>query len=151
MFLHERALLLTFFCILIFGSSISVRAQEAKVCPAEVVRVVPSYTQHSFYHCDHIRQCDAVEIRNNSNKKIVGAKIHMVYYDAVGDPKDNGIDYTSDGKLNPNKKSLYVWKTRFLVDDSSQGATAWVMKVLFDDGSTWEDDGTKACSAKSRK
>jgi hypothetical protein len=122
---------------------------QTKSCPADVVRVVPSYVNHTV-GCWTIRQCDAVEIVNNSDKKIIGAKFHMVYYDAVGDSKDNGIDYMGDNKVKAGKKSLYVWRTRFLVEDRSQGASASLSKVLFEDGSTWEDSGRNECSGRSK-
>jgi hypothetical protein len=120
-------------------------------CPLQITRVMPDYVGFaSIPPCRHIRQCDAVEVINKTDKKIVGSKFKMIYLDAVGDPVDTGVDYTSEGKIKVGKKEVFVWNTKFLINDKSQGAIAWVEKVLYEDGTTWEDTGSRKCLLDSK-
>jgi hypothetical protein len=63
--------------------------------------------------------------------------------DAVGDEHDPMQTYTSDKHLKPSEKKSATFETPPY--DNVKGFRAWTRKILFGDGSTWEDDGSHSC------
>jgi hypothetical protein len=87
-----------------------------------------------------------LELANTTEKKIVGAKFDVQYVDSVGDVHESVFHYTSTDTVKPNKKHRYSWLAEHWdVQDSNGGTIAWIHKLLFDDGSTWEDHGVRTC------
>lgn len=76
--------------------------------------------------------------------------------DKVGDKKEMDRDFVAGKELKPGKKFKYGFQLRIVpFDDASfvyegnYDVSAWPVKVLFKDGTTWEDDGSKSCRESS--
>jgi hypothetical protein len=76
----------------------------------------------------------AITYKNVSDKVIVGVKFKVTYIDDTGDEHTGYGTFTSDAKLKPGKSKFAVWDD---LRGYSKGRGE-VMKVLFEDGSTWE-------------
>jgi hypothetical protein len=85
--------------------------------------------------------------RNKSTKTIIGVKFGIELMDAVGDfrPTVAGIDYA--GKLEPTKKAHVTGNIIEYVNTHKDypGERLTVVKVAFNDGTTWSDDGKGTC------
>jgi hypothetical protein len=129
--------------VILLGSALY--AQDK--CTVEFRWAIADYIEHGK-GCREFNQCDSIKIENTSDKKIVDAEFGMTYLDAVGDPVNNVLDYSNDAKVKPGKDKTYIWTKK----DSGRhsGSIAWVKKILFEDGSTWSDDGSKSCSSRGR-
>ena len=81
---------------------------------------------------------------NQSTKRIIGIKFGFDMMDAVGDFTPYPEDLTSNDSVKPSKSGSASYN---IYDDSSDdGLRIYTKKVLFDDGTTWEDDGKMHCS-----
>jgi hypothetical protein len=77
----------------------------------------------------------SVEVQNNSGKLIVGEKFLMVVIDAVGDRHRWPELLTADKKIKPGKKAWIQWEE---LANTERHIEITPLKVLFDDGTTWE-------------
>jgi hypothetical protein len=88
---------------------------------------------------------------NRSDKVIVGVKFQLQMFDATGDPAKSPFEYVSAHKVKPGKYSDPGWTNAYLERPyMSHKATMWLQKAMFEDGTTWEDDGTHSCSMTSK-
>lgn len=74
---------------------------------------------------------------NTSGKTIVGAKFRGIWLDSVEDPHITLSAFTSDAKVKPGTTKKEGW----LEPPVPDGRRAWLIapvKVLFEDGTTWE-------------
>jgi hypothetical protein len=76
----------------------------------------------------------AITYKNISDKVVVGAKFKVIYIDATGDEHTHYGTFSSSAKVKPGKTKFAVW------DDISgyEKGRGEVIKVLFEDGTTWE-------------
>lgn len=77
----------------------------------------------------------SVEVQNNSDKLIVGAKFRMVVIDAVHDRHVWPETLTSDHKIKPGKKAWLQWEE---LANTERNIEITPLKILFEDGTTWE-------------
>ena len=61
----------------------------------------------------------------------------MTFLDAVNDKHEMPYSYTSDKKLKPGKTYTATWQN--LTNTRAKRMEAKVTKVLFADGTTWEE------------
>lgn len=90
----------------------------------------------------------SVHFLNQTRKKIVAIKVGLSGYDATRDSYDFPQQYAIAVNLKPHKQTKPIWKVhspQFGMETAS-GATVYITKLLFSDGSVWKDDGSKACS-----
>lgn len=117
-------------------------ASDTSSCPVHIIGAAAGYADAE---CPY-RTCLWINMENQQAKKVVGAKFGVQFIDAVGDPHESIFHYTSNDSVKPSKKHMYQWVlTGTDAQDVSNGASAWVEKLLFEDGSKWEDDGNKRC------
>ena len=81
---------------------------------------------------------------NQSPKRIIGMEFGFDIMDAVGDFTPYTADLTSDDSVKPGKSD----RNSYTIYDNSgdDGLRIYIKKVLFDDRTTWEDDGKMHCS-----
>jgi hypothetical protein len=110
--------------------------------PVSVLKTHPHYGPHlecrsGGVGCFESGTVDMIiEYRNDSDKEIVGVKFKVSFLDDVGDRHAAVLDYSSDKKLAPGKKYMARWENPYYSD--AKGMEASVLKVLFKDGSKWE-------------
>lgn len=78
-----------------------------------------------------------VDVQNNSGKIIVGEKFKEVTIDATGDPHEWPWNLTSSQKIKPGKTQTLFWEEPANQDKKVE---VTLLKVMFEDGSTWESD-----------
>lgn len=113
-------------------------------CPVEI-HVAYSFTcavTAPNAHCN-LR----IAYKNTSNKEIAATKFGLNYYDSTGDFVRGPEYYSVKNKVKAGKKTDAYW---FNPEHAGQGHEAWVQKVLFTDGSTWEDDGSRSCKLRDK-
>lgn len=80
---------------------------------------------------------------NTSTKMMLGTKFGVDVMDPTGDYVPSN-DVADTHKNNPGKGSAPLFRVESLNNHPS-GLRIYLKKVAFDDGTTWEDDGTMAC------
>lgn len=90
----------------------------------------------------------SVHFLNQTNKEIIAVKVGLLGYDATRDAYEFPQEYAIAVRLKPHKQTRPIWHVRspqFGLETAS-GATVFLTKLLFSDGSVWRDNGSKECS-----
>jgi hypothetical protein len=90
-----------------------------------------------------------VSYRNKSDRTITGVKIGVSYINAVQEVVSTESLVPPEMNLKPNKGRSIVAANGQITSGDPMRAVAWVQKVVFADGSTWEDMGSRACKMAS--
>ena len=120
------------------------RQQIGGECPIEITKVDPrSYPFGTTGPCCQLQ----IKFRNSGDKTIVATKFGADFLDATNDRHDSAWNYTSDDVVRPGEKKGPHWDDIVYFEEYGYGikAEAWLVKALFSDGTSWEDDGSKAC------
>lgn len=118
-----------------------VNTSTSSACPIEILDaavVEPSVTGSipSGYRV-------LVDFQNQSTKKIIGVSFGLDLMDAVGDWSSYPTNLLMEANLKPGKKNINNgWP---IAPGQASGGRIYVKKIAFEDGTTWEDDGTKKC------
>jgi len=84
--------------------------------------------------------------RNTSPKKIIGIRFGVSFTDSLGDFNESVYDYDAQASLKPGKKTNSEWEDGVYVGQIQKvKARVWLKKIKFEDGTTFTDDGKKAC------
>jgi len=89
-----------------------------------------------------------LKYQNNSQKLVSGVRFVVVYLNSVREPAYTDDLTTPTEKLKPGKSSSLINADGQITGGQKVETLGWVAKVLFADGSTWADDGSKSCSSK---
>jgi hypothetical protein len=89
---------------------------------------------------------EGVIVKNVSDKKIVALEMDGRYTNAFGDDKPFRLKSMLDRPIKPHKQDIGSYNTGIIVGEGGKIATFWLTRVKFEDGSTWEDDGSHHCS-----
>jgi hypothetical protein len=117
-------------------------------CPIELLKVDPrAYPFGTLGPCCELQ----IKYRNTSGKTIVGTKFSAAFFDATNDRHESAWSYTADDVVQPGEKKGPHWSDSVYFDEIGYGirAEAWLVKVRYSDGTTWEDDGSRACKRAS--
>ena len=90
----------------------------------------------------------SVHFVNASERRVIAVKMGLTGFDATRDAHDFSEPYALAVNLKPHKEAQPIWRVSdedFDVDTAS-GARVYLMKVVYGNGATWEDDGTRSCS-----
>lgn len=80
---------------------------------------------------------------NKSAKKVVGVKFGLDLMDSTNDWSEYPENFSTSYTLKPGSSGDDPeWA---VYPDQTSATRVYVLKVAFDDGTTWTDDGTKAC------
>jgi hypothetical protein len=94
----------------------------------------------------------SVHFVNASEKRMIAVKLGLTGFDATRDSHDFAEPYALAVNLKPERKAEPVWRVPdpdFEVDTAS-GARVYLTKVVYANGATWEDDGSRSCSLTVR-
>lgn len=89
--------------------------------------------------------------KNDTPKVVVGAKFGVYTLDAVKDKHEYPLALVNEYKHKPGK-DVADFESLSLIgrEDAEGGAIVWVQKVLYADGTTWEDDGSRSCQIATK-
>jgi hypothetical protein len=90
----------------------------------------------------------SVHFVNQSEKRLIAAKLGLIGFDATRDRHEFPEQYAIAVNLKPQRKASPIFRVQedeFAIDTAG-GASVYLVKLMFSDGSTWQDDGTKSCS-----
>ena len=92
-----------------------------------------------------------VKYQNNSNQEVTGIGFRVSYLNSVQEIQHVSDVITPTGaKLKPKKSFTVVQPDWVYVGTEKMKLSGWVDKVVFADGTSWNDDGSKVCAATSR-
>ena len=83
---------------------------------------------------------------NLTTKKIVKAKFGLILIDSDGtkDPYGQGLSFTAGA--DPGKVTYSEWPLQLdKIDINHQGETVYLKSAVFEDNTTWQDDGSQRC------
>ena len=89
-----------------------------------------------------------LKYQNNSQKLVSGVRFVVVYLNSVREPVYTDDLTTPTEKLKPGKSSSLINADGQITGGQKTETIGWVAKVLFADGSTWTDDGSRSCSSR---
>jgi hypothetical protein len=89
---------------------------------------------------------------NTANQPTTGIRFGA-YYFSVGEKHDLDTVMEYNGAINKNpkrfpKKHFHTW---YVFDHRTQSGGVWVQKVVFADGTVWQDDGSRSCNFERNK
>ena len=89
--------------------------------------------------------------KNDTQKVVVGAKFGAYTLDAVKDRHEYPQSFVNEYKHKPGK-DVGSLENLSLINraDAEGGAIVWVQKVLYADGTKWEDNGTRSCQMEGK-
>jgi hypothetical protein len=138
--------------ISLFGFCLPARhsAYQANVNNTTMLNPACPLTLTGIYMGQPERTGTAVSVHfvNATDKRVLAVKLGLTGFDATRDPHDFSEPYALAVNLKPRHEAQPIW--RVSGDDfelnTAGGARAYLTKVVFTNGETWEDDGTKSCS-----
>jgi hypothetical protein len=112
----------------------------AQTCPVQIETI---HTLDMAYGDVHFK----AKWKNVSDKQIVGAKFNATFFDATGDRHDVIEDWTTDQKVKPGQSKSSSWPDGYYIRSYGHHAKVeiWPQKIVFADGTKWEDDGSASC------
>lgn len=90
-----------------------------------------------------------LKYQNVSDKRVSGIRFAVTYFNSVQEPFRTEDVTTPAIKLKPGKSSRSIMADGGITEGQRMKVIGWAAKVSFSDGSIWEDDGSKSCSASS--
>jgi hypothetical protein len=121
-------------------TSVFVASALAQDCPARAVDAYSDRVLHKF----------TLKVENTSDKDIKAVKFKVIFLDAVGDEHSAVVDYTISGKIGRGKKATGHYSNYLFA--SAEGTRTWPVKVVFTDGTVWENPNPgKECVAMFHK
>jgi hypothetical protein len=92
----------------------------------------------------------SLQYKNLTDKKIKGAKFDATFYDAVNNPWGVMNTFIDSAQVKVGKTHYIQWSMSRVYNAELQGgAEVWPVKILFEDGSVWENDASRKCLAES--
>jgi hypothetical protein len=91
-----------------------------------------------------------LKYQNNSQKQVSGVRFVVAYLNSVREVVDTEDLTTPAQKLKPGKSFSLVRPDDYITNGQRVEIIGWVARVLFSDGSSWNDAGTKSCAVTSR-
>jgi hypothetical protein len=90
-----------------------------------------------------------ITYRNISAKTIVAEKFGASFFDVTRDGERSAWDYTSAIAVAPNAVASSHWGDGIYVNELGLRlkAEAWPIKLIFSDGTAWQDDGKQKCKS----
>jgi hypothetical protein len=116
----------------LFVTLLLTAAAWAQDCPTKItfVGVYPDNPQFS------------IQYTNLTDKVIKAVRFDATFYDAVADPVAVFGAFVDDSKVKPGKGKWGIW-TMTITYNRSQlagGEDVWPTKVVFEDGTVWENN-----------
>lgn len=90
----------------------------------------------------------SVHFVNQTDKRIIAVKVGLLGLDATRDKHEFPEEYALSVNLRPEKEAKPTWvvaDSEFGINTAS-GASVYLGKLMFADGSMWQDDGSRSCS-----
>jgi hypothetical protein len=107
----------------------------AAPCPVSIVTMNQHARSKTYRHI-YVPALN-VQWKNQSEKTIVGVKFQIRYFDSTGDPHEHYGTLSSDHKAKPNDTKRSQWDLEDAEDYIHHRLEIWIVKVLYDDGSSW--------------
>jgi hypothetical protein len=128
-----KTLTITF--MLIFG--IAATHAQSTSCPVQPTLVKDANAQIS------------IDFTNNSAKQLQQYQFALEFFDVAGEEHFFPEVLSDNTRLRGGAHREVVWASRFSNNFLYPRARAYVVRVMFADGSTWSDNGTRSCSVTS--
>jgi hypothetical protein len=90
-----------------------------------------------------------LDFQNISPQPVAGIRFTVAYLNSVREVAYSQDITTQTLKLKPGKASATVQADQAITNGLKMETVGWVSRVLFSDGTAWNDDGTKSCAFPS--
>ena len=139
---------LAFFLGLLLTSQ-SARAQEQS-CPVAITRLESSSSATAGLMAAMVGAGSSntyliLKYQNNSKQPVTGVRFVVAYLNSVREPIDTENITTPIHKLKPGKSMSFVRADESITGGLKMELLGWVAKVMFSDGTAWEDNGKHSC------
>jgi hypothetical protein len=125
----------------LFDATVSNTTMLNPACPV---------TLTGIYMGKQEREGTPVSVRfvNASDKRMIAVKFGLTGFDATHDAHAFSESYALPVNLKPRKRADLIWRIEDEDFDinTAGGARVDLVKVVFVNGETWQDDGTRSCS-----
>src|SRR6266481_9715447 len=91
----------------------------------------------------------SVDFQNTSGKQLASYKFGLTFFDSNGQAHSFPHLLTGNIPLRVQLRRLAIWQTRSSLQFLFPLAQAYLVQATFSDGTSWIDDGSKACSVIS--
>ena len=90
----------------------------------------------------------SVHFVNQTEKRVIAVKVGFEGFDAALDKHEFPGTYASAVSLRPEREAKPIWPVEdaTFALNTARGLRVYLLKLMFADGSYWQDDGTKSCS-----
>jgi hypothetical protein len=90
----------------------------------------------------------SVHFVNETDRRVIGVKVGFEGRDAVWDVQTILETYSVVVDLRPHRTDAPIWKVndQDFKANTAGGITVYLIKVMFENGSAWKDDGTRSCA-----
>lgn len=118
-------------------------AVTAQTCPVTIVKFFPREGPNGT---------QAYIQWESTDKPVTGARFGA-YYISLGEKHDffDKLEYNKPNGGKAFKGSRNHHNTWYVFQDRTDTGGAWVDKVQFEDGTSWQDDGTRSCMFERKK
>lgn len=119
-------------------------------CPASILSVEPAVW--SLGGDDPWGYQLRIRVRNTGRKTITVIKAGVDFLDATLDVIESAWDYTASHRMAPGEEFSPRWNDGVYARrlGSKLGARVYLLRVMFEDGTVWADDGLHSCAASGR-
>ena len=91
----------------------------------------------------------SVDFQNTSGKQLASYKFGLTFFDTNGQAHSFPHPLTGNIPLRVQVRRVAIWQTRSSLQFLFPLAQAYLMQATFSDGTSWTDNGSKACSVTS--
>ena len=137
-----RSLITPIATLIVSAAAVAQNAPAAAApCPIQFVKVNPLASNTKYVYIPVL----GMEWLNISDRAITGIRFRVTFTSATGEliPRDNDIEYSLLHPQKVNSKSHAAWTLYDGEGYMRNKLYIWPVKILFADGTTWENSGDK--------
>jgi hypothetical protein len=119
-------------------------------CPVEITKIDTSngFAAHLSAAVNNLgpsRGYFTIAFANKSEKIVATVRFGVGYLNSMRELSNVEMVTTAETKLKPGKSSAVVGPNGYITAGAKAKSAGWVEKILFSDGTYWNDDGSRSC------
>jgi hypothetical protein len=143
-----------FLAVVLFAAfAQSQQTTPAQTCPVEIKKIIDG----SYGSINRVtlaaelglsspsRGHVGIDYTNRSDKDVITVRFGVGYINSMHELAYTDVITTKQQKLKPGKTFGVITPNGFITGGEKANMRAWVQKVMFADGSYWNDDGSRSC------
>jgi len=135
--------------LLSLACSLQGQSPAQQTCPVKIVKIgeLSGIRGGLVAYSTGLASGRAFEIDyiNRSDKIVSTVRFGVGYLNSMHELFDTEMVTTKESRHVKNKKYSVVGNNGHIVGNDKMRAVAWVEKIMFDDGTYWNDNGSRSC------